>query len=121
MTTSLNKFVDKNSTASLLVIDADWLCFVASMAVETRFVEIYDSKDETKFIGKYKHKTEFKKSKDFVTHPDAIIRDCQKVSETNYLSSAKYKLQSDIKKYLKASLQTLKKEPLLLSCRVVGN
>lgn len=83
----------------LLVIDADWLCFMVSCAIEKTSVKIFDT-DNT-FVKEYKNKTLYKKdTKNY--NESYAIQDCQTLPPT-YLSNATYILQSTVKKLLNAS------------------
>ena len=83
----------------LLVIDADWICYMVASAIEKRSVKIYDS--ENNFVKEYKNKTTY--SKDIKNYNSSFtVEPCQSLPK-DYLNNATYILQSQIKKHLNAS------------------
>jgi hypothetical protein len=76
---------------------------VVANGVEKRTIEVYDSLNPEALVYKCRLRTDFKKTKEYKQFPNAIIKDCQKVSETGWKNAAKNKINYDINRFLKAT------------------
>lgn len=82
-------------TKSFVVIDLDYLCFKVASVLEERCINVFS---EDTLIGKYKNRTEFKKSDQF--SEEYTIEDCQSL-KNDYKTTMVFllrKLTEDIKK-----------------------
>jgi len=87
---------------NLLVIDGDFLAFLAASTVVERFIEVKDNVSLTS--TKYKNITEFKKhcSTNSFDVSDYTIEDGQKLDDS-YLQKAKYIISGKVNKFKKAT------------------
>lgn len=84
---------------SLLVVDGDSISYSTACTLESKTIEVYDSLDPTRLIGKYKTRTRFKESPQFKDNPNYVIKDCQQAF-ASWESRAKKQLVDNINKVM---------------------
>lgn len=91
---------------SILVIDNDFLSFKIASVLEHKCIKVYDKDNE--FVGRFKHRTEFKNSDKF--NSEHRVEDSQSL-KNDYKNSMSYLFNHFIKQYLK---ETDTKEVILV-------
>ena len=90
---------------SILVLDNDFISFKIASVLESKSVKVYD---DDKYIGKFKHRTEYKNSDKF--NPSFEIKD-EQILKNDYKSSMAYLFNHFIQQYKK---ETNTKEVILV-------